>query len=239
VCEHGYPPMRLTTKLNRCSFPKYPVFYGSNNAMTALAEVVRNDDFKNRRYCISRWAIHQSDDRILIQPFLFGDLHVANPFSALRENINNRIPSVFENRLTSEQEAGMRLYLKFMADTFVSDDSYELSAFFAHRRFYAPHNFRTDILIYPSVQTQYKGVNIAIHPNFVDNKMFATRFYIVEVNFFDRGKGIINISFLTYGTVERSQIIWTNVTPQDMKYRQLIKEDFNHEGEFEFVENAP
>jgi hypothetical protein len=239
IGEHSYPPMSLTTKLNRCNFPKYPVFYGSNNAMTALAEVVRNDDYKSRRYCISRWTVHQSDEEVLLQPYLFGQLHADNQFTTLQKNIDKRLPSVFENKLTREQEAGMRLYLKFMADTFINDDSYELSAFFAHRRFYAPHNLRTEILIYPSVQTLYKGVNIAIHPNFVDNKMSATRFYIVEVNSFDKEKGLINISFSAYGTVERSQIIWTNVTPQDIKYRQFIKEDFDHDGEFEFVENAP
>jgi len=239
ICEHSYPPVNLTTGLNRCNFPKFPVFYGSTNAMTALAEVVRNDDFKKKRYCISRWRIHPSDEDILIQPYLFGDLHADNIFTALRENMSNRIPTIFENKLTPEQEEGIRLYLKFMADTFINDDSYELSAFFAHRRFYAPHNFRTEILIYPSVQTLYKGVNIAIHPNFVDSKMYATRFYIIDVNSFDKEKGMINISFSTYGTVERSQILWTNVTPQDTRYRQFITEDFDHEGEFEFTENAP
>jgi hypothetical protein len=238
VSEHSYPPINLT-KLNRCNFPKYPVFYGSNNAMTALAEVVRNDDFKQKRYCISRWTIHQSNEDVLIQPYLFGDLHEDNIFRVLQESMTNRIPEIFEHKLTSEQEEGVRLYLKFMADTFINDDSYALSAFFAHRRFYAPHNFRTEILIYPSVQTLYKGVNIAIHPNFVDTKMFATRFYIVEIDSFDREKGLINISYTTYGTIERSQIKWTHVTPTDTRYQKIFKEDFDHEGEFKFIENAP
>jgi len=238
ICEHSYPPMS-STKLNRCNFPKYPVFYGSNNAMTALVEVVRNDDYEKKRYCISRWTIYQTDDEVLIQPYLFGHLHADNIFSELQETLKVKIKEIFNNGLTNEQEEGLKLYLKFMADIFINDDSYNLSAFFAHRRFYAPHNLQTEILIYPSVQTLHKGVNFAIHPNFVDTKMFASRFYIVEINSFNKDQGTVNINFLSYGTTDRSQIRWTNVHPDDMKYRQIIKEDFDHEGDFEFIENAP
>lgn len=237
ICEHSYPPISATTKLNRCNFPKYPVFYGSNNAMTALAEVVRNDSFEKKQYCISRWTVQQNDEDVIVQPYLFGQLHIDNLFTSFQKSLTERLPSIFENKLTVEQEAGMRLYLKFMADKFINDDSYEMSAFFAHRRIYAPHNLRTDIMIYPSVQTLYKGVNMAINPNFVDKKMSAIRFYIIKINSFDKEKGSISISFSSYGIIERSQIVWTNVTPGDMKYQEFIKEDFDYQGEFKFIQN--
>lgn len=238
ICEHSYPPIGFT-KLNRCNFPKYPVFYGSNNAMTALIEVVRDKPFEKKKYCISSWRIYGTDSDILVQPYLFGDLHADNAFKILQEGMNNKIKDIFENRLSPEQEEGMKMYLKFMADTFTRDDSYTLSAFFANRQLYAPHNLRTEILIYPSEQTLKRGVNFAIHPNFVDSKMHVIRFYIVEINKIDKDQGTINLNFTNYGLLERSQIVWKNITPTDTVYKEFIKEDFNHEGDFEFIENAP
>jgi hypothetical protein len=42
--EHSYPPPSIT-KFGRCNFPKHPVFYGSNNPITALIEVIRENNF--------------------------------------------------------------------------------------------------------------------------------------------------------------------------------------------------
>jgi hypothetical protein len=236
ICEHSYPPIGITS-LNRCNFPKYPVFYGSNNAMTALIEVVKDRPLQNKKYCISSWRIYDTDSDITVQPYLFGDLHADNAFKSLQETLNNKVKSIFENKLSDEQEEGMKMYLKFMADTFTNDDSYTISAFFANRQLYAPHNLRTEILIYPSVQTLNRGVNFAIHPNFVDSKMHAIRFYIVEINKVDKVQGAIDLNFTSYGVLERSQIIWKDITPTDPFYREYIKEDFNHDGDFKFIEN--
>lgn len=229
LCEHSYSPRGLT-RLNRCNFPNYPVFYCSNNGMTALCEVAKGDTFQGKKYCISRWAISQSTEDVLIQPYLFGDIHADNIFIELQKTLVEKIKEIFENKLNEEQEEGLKLYLKYMADLFINDNSYNLSAFFSHRRLYATHNYKTEILIYPSVQNLKKGVNMAIHPNFVDSKMYPVRFYIVGITNLDRTKGNINLEFYNYGVMERSQIKWFNLTMNDIEYKNNLKEDFDFEG---------
>jgi hypothetical protein len=207
--------------------------------MTALCEVAKDDTFKGKKYCISRWTITPSMDEVLIQPYLFGDIHADNIFTALQRTLTEKIKDIFESKLNNDQEEGLKLYLKYMADLFINDNSYNLSAFFSHRRLYATHNYKTEILIYPSVQTIKKGVNMAIHPNFVDTKMYPVRFYIVGINNIDRTKGTISLEFYKYGVMERSQIKWVNLTMNDVQYANNLKEDFDFEGNIDLEYIGP
>lgn len=240
TCEHSYRPINLTNTLNRCNFPRHPVFYCSNNAMTALAEIASDNEYVNKKYCISLWGLHPTTDKVLIQPYLFSDLDKDNIFNIWKNGLANKINEPFENKLSSDQEEGLKLYLKFMSDIFINDGNYKKSAFFAHRRLYAPRNYKTEILVYPSVQTGFKGANMAIHPNFVDKQMYPKRFYIVQIESINREKGSINLKFTGFGELERSSIMWRHLTKdKNDDYKRCVKEDFDYDGNFEFEENAP
>ncbi|WP_291060061.1 MULTISPECIES: hypothetical protein [unclassified Empedobacter] len=56
VCEHSYPPIAFTGH-GRCNFPQNPIFYSSNNPFISLSEVIRGNEYKDKRYCISVWKI--------------------------------------------------------------------------------------------------------------------------------------------------------------------------------------
>lgn len=234
---HSYPPVKVS-KLNRCNFPGFPVFYCSNNPMTALLEVVRLGNSSKRKFCLSTWKIRQGEDDFLVQPYLFGDLHKRNPFSVIKDSISNRLNESFNNSLSADQEDGIRLYLRFMADTFLNDENFSQSSFFAHRRLYAPHKLPTDILIYPSVQTQYKGINMAIHPNFVDTMLLPERFYIIEVDYISENFENLRANISKYGILQQRQIKWNQVMPNDKLYKKIIQKDFGQFGEMNFVKNA-
>jgi hypothetical protein len=241
VSEHSYSPVNLTKVINRCNFPKYPVFYCSTHPMIALCEVVKNDDFTKRKYIISRWSNHSTDQKMLLEPFVFGDLPDESIFNILKKGILNRLPEIFENKLTTDQEEGMKLYLEFLSNSFIKDNDYSLSASLAHRRLYAqttPNGIKTDIVLYPSVQTKYHGINMAVHPNFVDRLLFPDRFYEVEVNDLDKEVGKINVSFTRYGHFDRCQINWVDLRPDDTLYRDFIKEDFEFKDEFIFIKTT-
>src|SRR5690606_8301052 len=104
--------------------------------------------------------------------------------------------------------------------------SYALSASIAHRTLNAKHNLATDILMYPSIQTQYKGVNMAITPNFVDNMMRVQRFYIVELENYNPITGKFNITFSKYGDIEKNIIFWKNINTEDENYKEYVLSDF-------------
>src|SRR5690606_6651130 len=103
-----------------------------------------------------------------------------------------------------------------------------ISASLAHRTLNAKHNLATDILMYPSVQTKYKGVNMAIHPNFVDNMMRIQRFYLIEVKKYNIDKNQFEISISKYADIVKNRIKWRDVIPDDKIYREYFKKDFKY-----------
>lgn len=223
--EHSYPPINLTG-FNRCNFPNSPVFYCSDNPMTALMEVVRNTDYKQKKFCISKWELIDSDKEFAFQTFLQTDLHQDNNYKTLKDSEIEHLNQPFDNKLDEDRKAGLAEYMKFLHSTFISDKSYALSASIAHRTLNAKHNLATDILMYPSIQTQYKGVNMAITPNFVDNMMRVQRFYIVELENYNIQTGKFNITISKYGHIEKNIIFWKNLNPEDATYKKHFLSDF-------------
>ncbi|MCG8806489.1 hypothetical protein G1K75_12590 [Tenacibaculum finnmarkense] len=223
--EHSYPPLNLTN-YGRCNFPKYPVFYGSNNPLTSLIEASGNDNYKNRKFCISKWKIQESEKDFVLQTFLHTKLHKSNFFDILGETEIEAFNKSINNGLNESQKKGLKEYLKFLHDSFINDENYEISATLAHRTIYAPHNYATDILIYPSKQTHLRGVNFAIKPNFVDNEMKIERFYIVEIEDYNSENGKFKVTFSKYGEIINNVIFWRNISPDDIEYQQNFKNDF-------------
>jgi hypothetical protein len=238
--EHSYPPLNFV-KLGRCNFPKFPIFYSSNNPLTALAEVLRENDFKNQKFCISSWEIIPSDNKFIFESFLQTKLNPKNPFIFLAKSLVERINEPFKGQLGKDKEKALLTFLKYIDSQFVEDNNYSFSASLAHRRFYGKHNFCTDILMYPSIQTEMQGVNLAISPNFVDNHMRIKRFYIVEVNHYDKITGQFNISILKYGEILKNIVFWKTLDPLDENYKKAFEEDFqdsidkNHKYKFEKI----
>lgn len=228
--EHSYPPINQT-KMNRCNFPEYPVFYCSDNAFTALLETAREYGNNGKKYCISRWEIEKTDNELVFQTFLQTELSPANHFNNLRDNIMERIGEPFYKefgeRMGKDKEDGLIEYLRYLDGCFINDTNYSLSASLAHRALYPDHNIPTDILMYPSVQTKFRGVNMAIRPNFVDQQMRIKRVYVVELNKYDPIAGKVNVTIFRYADVVKNKFIWNEVNPDDERYNdELLIEDF-------------
>ena len=223
--EHSYPPLNLTG-FNRCNFPESPVFYCSDNPMTALMEVVREGEYKKRKFCVSKWELINSEKKFAFQTFLQTELPEENLYGKLKDAEIEQLDQPFENKLDKQRKAGLVEYLKYLHSAFINDKSYALSASIAHRTLNAKHNLATDILMYPSIQTQHKGVNMAIKPNFVDNMMRVQRFYWIELENFDKKTGKFNITISRYGYIDKNVILWRKINPDDEQYKEYILSDF-------------
>src|SRR5699024_7288040 len=103
--EHSYPPINVTS-FGRCNFPGNPVFYCSNNPMTALMEVVREADYKKRKFCISKWEIPDIKGKLSFQSFLMSDLHKENKFSTLRDSDIKEVDKLFNSKLNEDKKLG-------------------------------------------------------------------------------------------------------------------------------------
>lgn len=230
IREHSYPPIDIV-KMGRCNFPSHPVFYCSNDPKIALLEVARSQSTQ-RDYCISKWELVRSNQSLFFESFVQIPLSDDNGFNLLKNNLEQRISEPFlksfNKKLDKDQEEGVLEYRKFLDSSFINDFNYSLSASLAHNSIYAKHNFKTDILIYPSVQTLYNGINIAIRPNFVDNNLRLKCLYILRLNECDINKGKISINLLKYGEVRNSEIDWKDIDMQDSKIKRQVFQDFGH-----------
>ena len=240
IREHSYPPIGITKK-GRCNFPKFPVFYCSDNPLTAVLEIARDRNDLDKNYCISKWEVRKSDDFMMFENFLQTDLPEENQYKLLKDGLKEKISSPFKisfnKELEKTQEEGLIEYLEFLNLSFLNDSNYSLSATLAHKSLYAKHNMRTDALMYPSVKTQLKGVNLAIQPNFVENFLKLTRLYIVKLNNYNSAKDTVDITISKYATVKKNVIFWSNLNPNDKIYNQMIKDDFGEMIINNFIEN--
>jgi len=240
IREHSYPPINNTPK-GRCNFPKFPVFYCSDNPMTAVLEIAKDSQDNKEKYCVSKWEFNSPNDTVMFENFLQTDLPEQNPYLTIRDGLKDKISSPFKISLNKElsetQEEGIIEHLKFLNSAFVNDNNYSLSATLAHRSLYANHNFRTDVLMYPSVQTQFKGVNLAMQPNFVENCLKMTRLYILNLNNYNSEKDTVEITISKLAIVEKNVIMWKEIKPNDKKYIKMINDDFGEMINGSFTEN--
>lgn len=224
--EYSYPPSAFVGN-GRCNFKGFPVFYCSSNPITALLEVIRNTEYKSKKFCISVWSLLDNKQNFVLGSFLQSELHPSNPFKQLATSYIKNIDKAFENKLTQDQKLGVIEFYKFIDQKFIEDKDYSISAYLSHQELYAKHRFASDIIIYPSAQLESKSVNFAIQPNFVDNCMKVERFYLVELNEFDSLTDIANITFSSYGKIEKNFIHWKNLKPGDTFYERNFKKDFS------------
>jgi len=239
--QHSYAPKNVVG-FGRCNFPKHPVFYGSNSPLTALLEVARETGGLNKKYCISKWEVESKKD-IVFQSFIQAKLIENSDFDLLRESQRKRTNEPFKGKLTKEQCDGIILLREFLDRSFIKDNKYSVSSCLAHRTIYSEHNLKTDILMYPSIQTQYTGINLAINPNYVDNNMQLKRLYIMELDKYEPESRKMKFTLSQYGEVEKNGINWKNINPNDIRYNEIRKDDFgdlgtDFESSFERIKNG-
>lgn len=224
ICEYNYPPPHLSTKLQRCNYPSNPVFYCSNDIGAALMEVIKDQKISNdERFLVSKWSIIDTR-QIKLTSYLSNNFNEQNDFDLGRLMINKFLESN-GNNLTNSQKEGLELYTKYLAEIFTSDNNYHISAALAHGLLYSEHPLTPNILFYPSIQAEHKALNMAIHPNFVDNNMILEKIYLISVNNISTETWQFSINIEKYATIVNSEIVWWNIFPDDIYYMNAVKED--------------
>ncbi|UJH92092.1 hypothetical protein LZ575_05685 [Antarcticibacterium sp. 1MA-6-2] len=224
ISEHSYPPLNITS-FGRCNFPENPVFYGSDHPITCLLEIIRESDYKEKEFCLTKWEILKSDTPVAIQPFFHSGLPKENGFSAIKEMETLKLDETFENKLDLDKKAGLLKLLDFFRTTFITDAKHKLSAAIAYNFLYAKHNLRTDILMYPSIYTQLTGMNMAISPNFVDNQMQLKRLYKIKITDINKQDKKYKLSIGEYAYVEKNVIMWNTFKKNDKQFEKFFSLD--------------
>ncbi|WNH07701.1 hypothetical protein [Thalassobellus suaedae] len=223
ISEYSYPPNSVIKKVQRANIPYHPVFYCADSPMAAIMETIRDEKTINPKtnYYLSKWEL-KPDIEFKVSPFLFGNLADSSPYKILSDDNFKKIEELLKDYSKDEIE-GMKKIMHLLSHLFIFENTYVVSSFIAHNYIYASHNFRTDIFIYPSHQTNRERVNFAIHPNVVTEKLQLKSVYKINILDFPEDKKSCTINSNKIGTNEDSIIYWKNVTDED---KQELKKMF-------------
>lgn len=229
VQEHSYPPSNFCRK-NRANLPGHPVFYSSPNPSTALLETIRNNKLDvDKTYCLSMWTLKKRNQPFIVSPFI---LNVEDErYKKVSEKIlTDRLKESLKNSPHSGDMESFRAILEYLSSSFVHDDeqNYSISSFIGHSHLYMPHQVRTDLFIYPSIQSSMKAVNIAINPKTVDESLMMKYLLILNVTDLDMENNHIQFAVSHFGIADdKKNIIKPSgdfETGPDATYLEILKE---------------
>ncbi|MEP7317278.1 MAG: hypothetical protein ABI921_01005 [Panacibacter sp.] len=224
ISEYSYPPNHFVKTVQRANIPYHPVFYCSDNPYTAITETIKDDEKLNSRdyYYMSEW-LTKDNQELRICPFIFDNLPENNPYKILIDINRKKVFEQFTNH-TEEEKNGLFEILKFLSNLFTFENTYVVSSYLAYINLYAPHNLRPDVFIYPSVQTQKRTVNFAIHPNAVIEKLFLNRIFKLRIPQLDKKMNKFTALISWVGQNNNGIISWTEIDKDTIDGKEMISE---------------
>ena len=221
IAEFSHPPASLTKNIQRANLPYHPVFYGAPSAHTALLETLSQTfeaDGKNL-YFLSEWEFRK-DQPIYVTPFIYGEYDKVDAYNQMAAKgvaqFKKEIPD-----LTEDESASIDAVFKMFSSLFEYEHTHAISGYLGHRHLYFPGNVRSDLLIYPSIQTDKRTLNYAFHPNAVIHKLMLKRIFLFGINKYDLNKetGKAEVSFAIQDRLginnDHGYLIWRNLPEED------------------------
>lgn len=218
ISEYSYPPNHFVKTIQRANIPYHPVFYSTDNPLTAIFETIRTDTKLNKDafYYLSEWHL-RPDVELKICPFLFGNMDESNAFKAYSDTNYKKIREEIFKDYSEKEIEGVIKILEFLSHLFIYDNTYIVSSYIAHSNLYANHNFRPDVFIYPSAQTSRKTVNFAVHPNTVAQKLLLEKVFKLRVLEFNPESGSCKVDISHVGDNKDGVIFWSKPDSERME----------------------
>jgi hypothetical protein len=232
ISEFSNPPASATTFIQRANLPFHPVFYCAPSAHTALLETLLPtfDKETENLYYLTEWTFRENQPAY-VTPFIFGDYNHVASYNEMGKKALVDLKSKIAT-ITDEEEKSLEAVLKGFSKLFEYKDSHIISAYLGHIHLYATSNIRTDIFMYPSIQTDKRSINFAIHPNAVIHKLFLNRVFIVKINnyHFDIGGGAAKFDLSLEDRLginnHHGYLIWRNLPDEDFNdFKKLFPEE--------------
>jgi hypothetical protein len=185
--ELQYPPKELCRFTGRANVPTYPVFYGSYDKDCAIRELKLKEE---KVVVISEWRWKEN---LSLSVKLFSKMEVE--YESILQKYNVRTIKEYVDLCYSKYGKHKHGDLHFdmikrmsaMCDLFLNEEDYFGSAIVGFEELYRPRlskNMpRTDVLIYPSISNP-QSLNLAIHPEIVDNFLEFKAAYIKEIKLY-------------------------------------------------------
>lgn len=183
----SYPNPVFCSSNGRANVAKFPVFYCSDNAGTAVAELrpkVGDTVF------LSEWVIrcHRSTEQATMFP---PTIETGNPWIKIATNLRRGRVSFYEEHFGKEVTDRVDQIFSFFGDLFLNEGPpYAVTSSLAFNFLYKR---LVDYLIYPSFVTRAGSCNLAFHPNFVDEFFQIDRVFNLYVDKTDQDGAVVRV----------------------------------------------
>lgn len=225
ISEYSFPPTVFCKKALRANLPFHPVFYATNNAMTSVYETIQDKSFEGEMLAVSRWIMKDSDP-FFIAPFLFSNLSSNHPWASMVSDYKTK--GFLDAGVSKEKIEQTAFLLEELTNIFYNDSDYKISASIAHNLLYSiRREINCDVFIYPSIQASGENVNFAVHPNFVINRLFIDKIYIIELGGFNPKTQSLKQKLHAIGKLSNNRLLlWQNGDFKEDDYNEY-KQYFN------------
>jgi len=181
----SYPRSPEDNKIGRCNFFGKPVFYCSSDKGTPIFEIRPN---LGNFISLTTFVPKEKDSFELTFPII-GVKQLLKSFS--QRKIHKSITEMIEKEMNSLKPAILEID-NYFAELFVKSISeqnnylYKITAaYFSHVNSCAVEGRKMDSLLYPSVESEISGYNLAIETPFVDRELIAKNteiFYLESID---------------------------------------------------------
>lgn len=205
----SYPKAKVN--LGRCNFAKEPIFYCSDKATTAIAEILKYQKPLNKHLYISVWKFKPSVE-IDIFPLLKKAKH---------KQIFSKIdPLIIISNKGKRQKAEKQL---LEIEKYFYDDNHLQSACMS-KVLLSNDILPCDCIFYPSVIPNEKGINIALKTEYFEENVVFQRAYMFELTGFPKNYKVLP---LKYTLSHSNDLIWQETDFDQLLLRTLLNQDLN------------
>jgi hypothetical protein len=168
----------------RANIKNHPVFYSSFSEQTSLIEFSKKEkaELVNKVYYLSEWKINDNVRPNVAHLLYDESLDFSEPIADLNKSNHIQLEKLAQSYSLNKRNA-FKLLSNKLSNFFVSNDI-KISSFIGHYLLYDCREespLLTDILLYPSIQERFAGVNLALHPEFVKNHVSIKKVLKVEI----------------------------------------------------------
>ena len=207
----SYPPPEKCTTYQRASVPGFPVFYAAMDGKTALEELrnFANEPIKKGdQIYLSEWRTKEHamySLNYLTLTNIIGDEYL---YSDITQNINKEFKRIFKGQTRAFRNKQRHLFDK-VSNIFLNGKNYLQSGIIAYEIMYATPNIqgiKIDGIMYPSCSNNFRSVNCALLPEFVDKALELKS--VRKVSFEEFTNDGANSTIKYFGVPKNDKVIW-------------------------------
>ncbi|HXI01200.1 MAG TPA: hypothetical protein VNI52_13115 [Sphingobacteriaceae bacterium] len=206
----SYPPNEKVKTFQRANIPYHTVFYGAFDGKTAFEELKLNGNQTIKRgdiIFLSEWTIKEGSQYNLAQLTLPEISEEEQLYGDLTKKVYSEINRIFDSESAVFAEEQKFLYQQ--ASKIFLSGSYIQSGILAHQILYKTpevQGVKIDGILYPSFSNNFRSINCALHPDFVDKNLRLESIRKLSFEeFTDEGAQTVSQYF---GEVQKGKIIW-------------------------------